>query len=276
MNRPTRTLRLAVLGGAILTTVVAVAAGAAELSDEEQEQFLLDAKLEKYRSISTGVTGTKRLTLTNGELTHDAHFQSIDVSKTRFETPLGVEMLFRDCYKFNIAAYRLDRLINLNMIPTSVERRLLGQKGSVTWWVDDVQMMELERQKKNIQPPDPVEWNDQMYQIRVFNELVYNTDPNLGNLLITKDWRIRLIDFSRAFRLYKTLRNEGNLGRIDRRVYEGLKSLDLATLTRELGELLRKPEIEAILARRDKIVQFFDEKVAHEGEAAVFCDQEGH
>ena len=249
----------------------------AALSDQQKEQFLMTAKLVRHRNISTGVTGTQRLTLTDGQLTHDAHFQSIDVRQSRFETPLGTEINFRDCYKFNIAAYRLDRLIHLNMVPVSIERRIGRDTGSVTWWVDDVLMMELDRHRKKIEPPDSEDWNDQMYQVRVFNELVYNTDPNLGNVLITKDWRLRLIDFTRAFRLYKTLRAEDNLGpRIDRRVYEGLKSLNQETLTRELGSLLEKPQIEGILARRDKIVEHFDGLIASRTEAAVICDKPGH
>jgi len=278
MKRSPSKLLVVVLGWGILAAawVATAGAAAADLGDEEQEQFLQNAKLVRYRNVSTGVTGTRQLTLTDGELNHDAHYQSIDERKMGQETRLGVEMNFRDCYMFNIAAYRLDRLINLNMVPVSVERRLLGKRASVTWWVDDVQMMELDRRNKGIEPPNREEWNDQMYQVRVLNELVYNTDPNVGNLLITKDWRIRPIDFTRAFRLYKTLRNEGNLERIDRRVYEGLKNLNLETLTRELGSLLNKPEIEGLLARRDKIIQHFDDRIASQGEAAVICDRPGH
>ncbi len=93
----------------------------------------------------------------------------------------------------------LDLIINLNMVPVSVERKVARRIGSFAWWVDDMQMMEAERYKKKISPPNQAAWLDQMANVRIFNELVYNTDPNLGNLLITNDWGIRLIDFSRAF-----------------------------------------------------------------------------
>ena len=109
-----------------------------------------------------------------------------------------------------------------------------------------------------------------MYQVRVFNELVFNTDPNPGNLLITNDWDVWMVDFSRAFRVYKSLRNEKDLVKIDRDVYQRLKNLDAAVVRKELALLLRKTEIEGILARRDKIIEFFDRKVAEQGERLVF------
>ena len=200
------------------------AAPFAPWEDKEKEQFLLSAKLVQTKGIRTGVTGTQRATLSNDQITHDAHVQTIDVQKDRFTTASGTELNFRDSYKFNIAAYRLDRLVGLNMVPVSVERKIKGKTGSVTWWVDDVQMMELERHEKKIAPPNRADWNDQMYNVRVFNELVYNNDPNLGNFLITNDWRLRMVDFSRGFRRIKKLRNPANLTRIDRRVYEGLRA----------------------------------------------------
>ncbi len=246
------------------------------LSREEMEQFLRQAKVIRSRGISTGITGSKRLTLSDGDLTHDAHFQTIDEFKPRFESALGTEINFRDSYKYNIAAYHLDKLLTLNMIPVSIERKIGGQTGSLTWWVDNVLMMEKDRYQKKIEPPNIDDWNDQMYQVRVFNELVYNTDPNLGNLLITNDWKLWMVDFSRAFRLYKSLRSPENLARIDRRFYEGLRKLDENTLSKEMGRYLTKPEIQGVLGRRDKIIEFFDKEIAAKGEAAVICDRPGH
>ena len=167
-----------------------MAQAAAPTTDEQREQFLLEAEVVKKKGAKAGTTGTSRLTLRHGDITHDAHLQTIDVFKDRFQTASGMELNFRDSYKFNIAAYRLDRLINLNMVPVSVERKAGRGMGSFTWWVDDVQMMEIERYKKKISAPNRAAWLDKMSNVRIFNELVYNTDPNLGNLLITNDWSI--------------------------------------------------------------------------------------
>lgn len=260
---------------AIVLAAQTLSAAAAE-TDREKEIFLSRAKIVSAKSLSVGITLSQRLTLTDGALTHDAHFQTVDDFKPVFQGRTGSEVSFRDSYRYNIAAYRLDRLIGLGMTPVSVERKYRGDTGALTWWVDNVIMMELDRWNKDIEPPNKEAWNHQMYQARLFNELVYNTDPNLGNLLIDKDWKIWLIDFTRAFRTRKTLRNEENLNRVDRRVWEKLLQLDESALKRSMGKILLKPEIEGLLARRDVIAAMVRARIAREGEAAVFCDSPNH
>lgn len=247
-------------------------------NDAEKENFLLTAKVVRMRGVSTGITGTQRATLSNGKQTHDASIQTVDISKPTFQTATGTELNFRDSYKYNIAAYRLDRILGLNMIPVSVQRTVKGKTGAITWWVDNVKMMEKDRFQKKIVAPNPDDWNDQMYQVRVFNELVYNTDANLGNLLITEDWQLRMIDFSRAFRLQKELRDPKNLTncRIDRRIYDGLRRLNEESLTERLRDVLRSNEISGLLARRDRILAYFDAQIAQRGAQAVICDKAGH
>ena len=144
----------------------------ATLSDKEKEEFLLKAKVITIRPVSIGVTGTRRATLSDGHLTHDTSIQTVDQYEPTFPTERGAELNFRDSYKYNIAAYRLDRLLNLRMVPVSVERKTERKKGAFTWWVDDVMMMEKERRAQGIVAPDEQGWNDQASQARIFNELV--------------------------------------------------------------------------------------------------------
>ena len=174
--------------------------------------------------------------------------------------------------------YRLDRLLNLNMVPVSVERKIRGKTAAMTWWVEDVEMMERERREKKIRPPRIEDWMDQNMQARVFNEFVYNTDANLGNLLVTKDWKLVLIDFSRSFRWHKELRQPKNLktGKLDRRLYDGMRALKMSDAEERLGDMLIEPEIEGLMARRDKIVAYFDQQIAEKGEIYVLCGLPGH
>ena len=110
-------------------------------------------------------------------------------------------MNFVDSYKYNIAAYELAELLGMDdMLPVYVERKWKGDTGSLSWWLP-VKMDELERLKQKLEPPDPDAWNNQMYKIRVFDQLVYDSDPNLTNVLIGEDWKIWRVDFTRAFRL---------------------------------------------------------------------------
>ena len=242
-------------------------------SCSEMEEFLLTAKpVSGFRDVATGVTNTHKVTLENGAVQHDAHWQTVDEHKTMFQGQNGTtEMNFKDSYKYNIAAYELSKLLGLNMVPPYVERSLGGTRGSLSWWVENM-MMESDRYKKKMQPPDQENWNQQMYAVRVFHELIYDTDPNLTNLLITKDWQLWIIDATRAFRLYDKIREPKNLVKIDRRLLERMRQLDEATLKEKLNRWLTGSEIHALNGRRVKIVQFFDKQIKAQGEAAVLYD----
>lgn len=270
------------LAGSLLTgpgqlfSQEAEAAPAPSLSDKQKEQFLLHAKVIGTTEIPVGVTAPRRLTLSDGTLTHDAQFQKVNVTKAQFRSSHGVELNFRDYYAYNIAAYRLDRLLNLNMVPVTVKRKIGRDSGAVSWWIDDVRMMEQQRQRQKKEPPDVANWNDQLHQAQVFNQLVCNTDSNRTNLLITGDWKLWSIDFTRAFRRYKKLTNPEILTGIDRRVYNGLQGLNEEILKAEVGGYVSKSEIRALLARRDLILKHFDELIATRGEAAIICDKPGH
>src|SRR5262249_14760818 len=115
-------------------------------------------------------------------------------------------------------------------------------------------------------------WNQQMYLCRVFDQLIYNTDRNLGNLLITKDWKIWMIDHTRAFRTMKDLKSPKDLVQCDRNLLAKLRELNREMLEHKLGHYLTKMEIDGLLSRRDRIVKFFDERIAQKGEAAVLFD----
>ena len=247
------------------------ASGTTILSCSDMESFLKQAKPGPLRSVAAGVTNSHRFTLDDGSIRHDGHLQTVDEKKVKFETANGTEMNFRDSYKYNIAGYRLAKLLGLNMVPPYVERRVGAETGSVAWWVNDT-MMESQRYKKNIPIPEQDRWNEQMYAVRVFHELVYDTDPNLTNLLITKDWQLWIIDMTRAFRTNTTLREPKNLVKCDRRLLARLREIDADALKQAVGDSLTKTELRGLEARRARIVQLFDAKIQANGEGAVLYD----
>ncbi len=246
-------------------------------TDAEKEVFLQEAEIVSVEDIGIGITRAQRATLSDGTVTHDAQIQAIDVFR-RGVTQLdgAIVVNFRDSYKFNIAGYRLARMLGLNVVPVSVERRVERRPSAVTWWVDDVQMMELNRFNDGIDPPDIKAWNDQMSSSRIFTELIYNSDPNLRNFLITSDWELHLIDFTRAFRTFDSLRESENITpRIDRRLYEGLLALDEERLEEAMDGLLDPRQIATILARRDLIIEILAAQIAEKGEAEVVYAEPG-
>lgn len=174
-----------------------------------------------------------------------------------------------DSYKYNIAAYMLAELVGFDdMMPVYVERKWDGQAGSLSWWVD-VMMDEAQRVKQRKEPPDPDAWNNQTYKIRVFDQLVYDTDPNLTNVLIGPNWKLWRIDFSRAFRTHHELMAPKDLVRCDRHMFEKLKALNGQEFSEKAKHYLTKEEIKAVMLRRDQIVQLFEKQIAEKGENAV-------
>ena len=174
---------------------------------EEMETFLKKAPIKSQKGAKKGITGTTRATLSDGTLTHDASIQTIDEQKAKFEALNGTEYNFQDSYKLNIAAYRLGRLLRLDvMMPVPVERSFNGKPGSNTWWIENIQMDEVDRLKKKIEAPNKDRWSRQYLITKVFDQLIYNMDRNATNMLYDKGWRLWMIDHSRAFRRHTKLR----------------------------------------------------------------------
>jgi hypothetical protein len=249
-------------------------APAPELTVEQIKHFLKNAKVVRTGSTNKGVTAPKRMTLSDGVTTHDAVFQAIDEHQNvmklggggRMET---TELNFVDSYKYNIAAYELARLLEIDyMMPVYVERRWSGQIGSISWFVPTL-MDESDRLKKKIQPPRPGEWNNQMYRMRVFSSLVRDTDRNLTNVLISPEWRVVMIDFTRAFRLQPELQHLKDLAKIDRQLLAKLESLSRDAVKNATSDFLNKNEIDALMIRRDMLIAHFKKLIAELGESKV-------
>jgi hypothetical protein len=241
------------------------------LSRTDVESFLRDGRVINSRTLGVGITGSTKATLSLNGVTHDAHVQSVDESKAQFQTQMGTELNFRDCWMFNIAAYRLDCMLGLHMTPPSVARGWSGKSAAFTWWISNA-MMEGERKKKKLEPPDPAVFNQQMYVVRVIDQLLFNTDRNLQNLLITPDWNLWMIDHTRCFRTRKDLAAPKNLVKCDRSLMARMRQLEHGELKQQIGEYIRPHELDAILARRDLIVKLFESKVAELGENRVLFD----
>jgi hypothetical protein len=245
------------------------ASPAAALTDEEMEQFLLTAKVLKTKSVSKGVTKARQVSMSDGRLTHDAQIQDVNIEKAIFEvSPKHTEINFKDLFRYNIAAYRLSRLLGLNNVPVSVERTVEGKPAAVTWWLDDVAMEEGDRVKKKIEGNGLRRRNYWAVMV-VFDELIQNRDRNAGNILWSSDWKLWMIDHTRAFRLGKELRQPKALTMSDSALLERLRGLTRPALAASVGRNLTAAEIDALLARRDLIVKLFDERVRTLGQAAV-------
>lgn len=267
---------LAVTGALIAVTLAsapplrAQSVPAAALAPAEMEAFLLKAKVTKKKTSKKGVTATIQATLADDRITHDAQIQCVDEASTVFSAGRHTELNFKDTYRYNIGAYRLSLLLGMDNVPMSVKRRHDGKDCAFTWWVDDVQFDEEGRLKqKSIQGPTP-ERTSMQNAIRLsFDELIQNKDRNQGNMLWTNTWKLWLIDHTRAFRTGNDLLKPEQLTRIDASFLQRLRGLTLEAMGKSMGDIMARDEMSAVIARRDKLVKHFEDRIATRGEAAV-------
>lgn len=224
----------------------------------EYEEYLRTAPIEKIKDIPVGVTKPKEAFFAPGGLAESAAVKELKPK---------LEHGYWESYKSEIAAYEMDRILDLDMVPPTVERRVEGKQASVQLWVEHCRLLS-EIPKQN--PVDPTEWAKQVCRQRIFDCLIANIDRNAGNILVDDHWNLILIDHSRAFAKNK-MPFEKEIMRVDKEFYERLKALDEATLMEKVRPwVFGKGSIRDLLKRRDKIVKRLDKLVKERGEAVVF------
>lgn len=192
---------------------------------------------------------------------------------------------FMESWKWEIAAYRLDKHLGLNMVPPTVERRFQGNRGSCQLWV--ISMMSLKKKFEDKIKTPPVKvfyWNRAFYKQRAFDNLIANEDRHQNQYLITEDWRMILIDHSRSFRtakkftkklIYDEKYKEGPtfiMKELPRSLYEKIKALNADVIKGVVGEYLTDKEIEAMLTRKDLIIKWVESRIKKMGEDKVLYD----
>jgi len=189
---------------------------------------------------------------------------------------------FKETWKGEIAAYRLNRLLGLNMVPPTVEREFQGDRGSCQIWVDAWKNMEgILKEKLNPRGLKANSFARALCLHRAFDNLIYNIDRHQRNYLIMEDWRLILIDHSRSFGTTKKARTdlaydekfkEGPnfiMAELPRPFFEALKALTTENIKQVAGEYLTDEEIAATMARRDLIIAWLDKRIKEMGEMRV-------
>jgi hypothetical protein len=227
-------------------------------------EYIRGATIQKIENIPVGVTKPQRAILAPG-----GPVASVVVK----DLPPGRKGGFWESYRSEIAAYELDRMLDLNMVPPTVEKRVNGTLMSAQMFVERCVWL---KDLKGQQPLDVEAWNRQVHRHRVFDNLIANVDRNAGNLLVHRTpidspqgrppWHLVLVDHSRCFTT--TRKMQFPMTKIDRPLFERLKALDKPTLEARLGRLV--DGIDALLARRDSIVRHFEQLAATKGDALVF------
>jgi len=243
---------------------------------EEWEEFLKSAEVVDKLQMRTreAVTNPWRITLEKDGIKNDALWKN----------PEGRLKGFLENWRWEIAAYRLDKYLGLNMVPPTVERRFQENRGSCQFWVNAMMSLRDKYEKKIKTPNIKVfHWNRALYLQRAFDNLIANEDRHQNQYLITEDWRMILIDHSRSFRttkkfttklIYDEKYKEGAriMKELPRAFVEKLRAMNHEVVRGVVGEYLTDKEIEATLKRKDLIIKWIDDRIQKLGEDKVLYD----
>ncbi len=250
---------------------------AEEISQREAfEKILLTAEIVRFEEIGHGVTKPLKFYLKHGD-------REI---KAAWKNPSGKMGGFLEGWQYEIAAYRLDKLLGMNAVPVAVEREFQGKPGALVLWVDNTKNL-LEIVEENVTLPESaVEPTNKMkYLIRAWDCLVANEDRTQENILYTEDWRTIAFDHSRSFRCSRKHRKklmygingikyfkDGNpilFRRLPRWFVENVRALSFESIKKSVGPYLTDKEIRAILERRDLLLNEISDMIQAQGEDAV-------
>ena len=227
--------------------------------------------IETLKDIGEGVTKPLRL------------YMKMDGKEDQgcWKNPKGKQQGHLEGWQYEIAAYRMDKLMELKMIPPTVERDYDGKPGSLQYWVvKKYSLLDIMEEKIGM-PRSKVDNFDKMKFItRAFDSLIGNEDRTQQNILLTADWRVLLIDHSRSFRSSRKftrrlmygkngIKSQKLFERLPRDFVEKIKALNFEDIKNAVGPYLNEKEIEAILKRRDLIIKEIDEMIAEKGEGNV-------
>jgi hypothetical protein len=223
------------------------------LDDDSLEQWLAQAEIVNIEELDTGITKPRRVTLRKDGVELRAVFKQLSTNFGIAEPTRALNE--SDRYQYELAAYKLDRLIGLDMVPVAVPRTIQGNRGILEFWVDDsVNLRRMLEQK--LVPSGWCELAPQYNLMNIFDILIGNTDRTQENALFTKDWMLVLIDHTRAFALYQknpVLLYHGEI-QVPPALAARLKTLNRDILRKELGPFLQRRQIDALLKRRDRLL----------------------
>jgi hypothetical protein len=220
----------------------------------EMEAHLRTAEIVRVEEIGTGVTRPRR-----AFLEPDMPFASMTWKVLPPGRPRGTW----ESYKSEIAAYELDKLLELQMVPPAVERVVRGETGAAIMWIDGTKSV---KETGGKVPTGPL-FSRPIRRMQLFDNLIGNPDRNAGNILIDASNRMILIDHSRAF--VESRRLPFDFERVDAALWTKVKALTGEQLSGALASWLDAAQIDAMLQRRDAIASRVDTLVKRRGASVV-------
>ncbi len=234
-------------------------------NDDEMMKFLKTAKVTKRSDIGTGINRFKKLTLKKDGVQAHAIFRDADVTEHNIRVGDRRYRVFRDSYLFECASYDLGQLLGITKIPPVVLRRLGRTEGSLQLWIEDVR----DEKHEAFAPPSALAWARQVQEMRLFDNLIFNVDRNPGNILVTHDYTLILIDQTRGFQEVAALLEPEGVSHVKRATWDKLQSVSESELRDVVRPYLTVGELNALVARWKLMVQRFEELIENRSEELV-------
>jgi hypothetical protein len=235
-------------------------------SDEEVVEFLRTAEVVESTKIPMGITKPLRLVLQKDGIKARAAFRYEDVDRKSVSVEGRHYRRFRDSCRFECAAYRLSRLLGLDRVPPTTDRRFQGRTGSVQIWVEEGR----DEEATEFRPPDPLHYVRQTWDLDFFDNLIFNIDRNSSNVIVDEAYRLWLIDHTRAFQPVPELLDPERITRVNRTIWARLRELDEDTLKEELGPYLDGEEMMCLVRRRELLLERVERLVAQRGDGILY------
>jgi hypothetical protein len=170
------------------------------------------------------------------------------IARMAWRSPDGPIRGFHERYKTEIAAYELDKLLKLDMVPPSVERQINGNTGAAQQWVEGVLPVRADELPEG---PNRAEWENQLARMTMYDNLIGNRDRSLGNMIRDVKWNLILLDHSRAFGAGADLPQK--MTRIDSGFWKRIEGLTQKQLDAALRKWIDESATRAILDRRERM-----------------------
>ena len=233
-----------------------------QLTDAQLEEFLRQAEITSCTLIQKGLRSANVCDLEGDGPEMRAIFSGVEESPEPGQ-PAGVAV--RN-YRNEVAAYRLDRLLGLDLVPVTIERSVEGTPGAIQIFMEgavDLTLLETYDQLDLLEGLD-----EERFTARVFSALLaVEGREDFGKMFLPQDRRIALSDSTKAF---PTSPEPGPdlpdpCGPLDADLELGLSSLSRQQLAGVVGDLLSTEQIDGLLFRRDRILKVCDSQVAQSG-----------
>jgi len=231
-----------------------VARFAEHLPEAQLLGFLRQAKITGCEERRDGLRFAKICDLEGKDLHLRAVFQSVDEGPGAVaEEPKSVPRTYRN----EIASFLIDRMLDIGLVPPTVERTVDGATGSLQIWLEAAVDLPLLETYDQMELLDGME--DEIIRADAFMAFmdVYAQHATVGVMLLPHERRLQIADSTKAFSTSTKLNPElmtPPCGPIepDRELF--LRSISHQDIEAEVGQYLSDEQIGALLVRRDLVL----------------------